>query len=366
MIIFMPLMGRAAFTLHLEGTASYTTYGIDGTVSSSFNGRFSLVTDSSKWKVKYVADEAKTEQQTTFDGKFTYTLYANFPLAPFQVDANSPLSKEVIVTNGQRFLNADIAGVDTSRQPVSLFASAQVAWINLLACGLISSPPPQLIPPWLSVASAEAFSYQTRYEPIADGDCCAQIEFITSQKLWPATKRGSASQADRTDVPKENFVEARFRVLSRTNVQNKCVPLEAEFVRYWYPSGGNKTAKHVRSVIVTKVNKYYLSSERISPPVLSKKTYVSDTRFVTLNAPDFLVHYALTNQTWVDKDDPRLICWVEQSRTNYLRMKARFNDVTRKSEASRRLILIVLAFVMLGPVVIVLSRKSNINHKIKQ
>ena len=298
----------AALTLHIEGIASYTNYASDGAVRSSFDGWFSLATDFSKWNVRYIDDQQKTEQETTFDGNYTYTLYANFPLAKYQVDqykSGVPVPDHVIVRNGQYESDGDIGAVDTLREPVSLFGSARVAWMSALACGLISNPPPQLIPPWLVVASPEAFSYTTRYESIANRDCCAQIEFITSQKL----------------------VEARFRVLSWTNVQNRCVPLEAEIVRFWFPD--NKATKPLRSVINTKVSKHYFSAEAISLPVLSKKTYVTDTRFKTSDAPDFSALYALTNQAWADKDDPRLVPWVEQSKTNYLRMKQLVKDQTR-------------------------------------
>ncbi len=290
----------ADFTLHIEGTASYTNYATDGAVINSFDGRFALATDYSKWNVRYIDDHKKTEQETTFDGNYTYTLYANFPLAKYQVDQYKTglrVPDNVIVTNGQYKFDGDIGGVDTLREPVSLFDSARVAWMSALACGLISNPPPQLIPPWLLVASPEAFSYKTRYESIADRDCCGQIEFVTPQ----------------------DFVEARFRVLSRTNVQNKCVPLEAEFVRFWFPE--NKAAQPLRSVIITKVIKHYFSSGTILLPVLSKKTHVTDTRFKTPDAPDFLAHYALTNKAWADKDDPRLVPWLEESKANYFRMQ---------------------------------------------
>jgi len=269
-------------TLHIEGTASWIHYRTDGTVRASADGRFSLATDFSKWTVKYIDEQNNTVVETTFDGNYTYTLYSGrLPLAEYQADKyrsdpSGPVPNHLIVTNGQYEVDGDIGGMGALREPVALPANARVAWMNLLACGWISNPPAVLIPPWLKVASREASSYKSRLhsESIADRDCCAQIEFVRDDR-------------------DAGFVEARFRVLSRTNVQNKCVPLEAELVRFWSPE--KQMAKPLRSVITTKVSKHYFSSEAISPPVLSKKTYVTDTRFNTSDGPDF---YVLTNKAW--------------------------------------------------------------------
>jgi hypothetical protein len=294
----------------------YTIYNLDGSVLRTFQGRFSLATDSSQWKVNYVDLRNKTEQETTFDGNTTYTLFKNLPLANF--DLNTLYPDKVIESNGQRYLDVETAGVDTYVEPVSLPADARVAWLSLPAAGLLSNPPRQLIPPWSVAASPGAFAYESIYDLTPNQDSFARIQFISSQKLWTASNKGPVSR-DQLDVPEKEFLEGTFRLTGWTNVDGKVIPLKSEFIRFWFPT--KKALRPERFVITSQVTNYYYSTDPIKLPALSKKTYVTDTRFKTETAPDFTANYVATPPIWFAKDDPRLVPWVAESMTTYLKTK---------------------------------------------
>lgn len=354
--VLLPLTVATAATLNIEGTASYTSYTRQGAVSRSFTGHFSLQTDSSRWKVKYADDKSKTEGEAVFDGRYTYTLWTNFPLTnSFQ----SPAQMSI-------FTNAEIGAVYTFQQPTALFGSAQVAWMSFLASGWISNPPSHLFPPWpITKDKALAYKTQVHHESTNGQTGFAQIEFITSQKLWLA-----ATPEPEPNVPTNEFVEARLRVLAGVAFENKYVPTEAVFERFWFPDIRKQTEWSLRSVIRTKVSKHYLSSEAISLPALSKKTQVSDSRFKGSNTPDFIVYYELTNKTWIDEKDPRLVRWAQENLTNYQRMQKELQrrelhaKGLRQSEKAREtkhglIVAILIFFGLIGPVLVLLFRNRK-------
>ncbi len=325
-------------------------------------GRFSITTDSVKWSITYFHDN-QSITEAVYDGNYTYAVARNLPLA-------APFKDPKVLscfTNIQQLSEIDAAIISTLNQPTALVGSAQVAWMGLVACNIISNTSPAMRPPWPHTEN-EAMSYQLRrIKPEDATGCCMQYEFITSEKPHSNILTNSTNDIrlaqERESHPNKYFTEGRLRVLSWTNLFGKCIPLETEFTRYRLSENLGGTNGNIRDVIISKVEKCYLSSQEIALPKLTKTTHVADTRFHVAGMSNFAIYYSSTNGEWLSEQDPRLPMIIQSNKDNYFRIKELLEKKDERPVFVKWYVFVLISMVLMGPFAIYIIQKSSTKRK---
>jgi hypothetical protein len=325
------------------GQVTEVSFKKDATVRNRIQTGFVLEVKDPSWKIRTTFDSTTNYyEEYMFDGQDTYGL-----LVDPKVDSNSTLP----------------ASAAHTYQPVQAFCTTRLAWLALAShthFGRQVKLRERLLTPWGTEASAGAWAYDYAVE------LSPHLPFLPLKATlsWSGmnwTNECAEKHIDPSTAPYQSGESlGEFSVLESTNINGLELPIRFSLNRYTKESP--KSAPYILEHFDGQVTAVELLTQAPTRPVFKKPVFVLDSRTVPTEQKYLAVQYSITNNAWLERDDPRLVGLLQQAQKGYAaKLEGQFPQ-SKPNNASGQLIVmrvVILSLVIGGAIFLLTSARRQ-------